>query len=158
MAHLSTLFPKHGSRKAKRRIGLGVGSGMGRSATKGMKGQSARSGNTKKESKEGGQMPLVRRIPKSGFSNAMFATKSEFVNIGSLDKVFKSGQEVTPELLKEKRLIHDIKKVKILGNGEIKIALKVSAHSFSAGAKSAIEKAGGTVSVIEKKAAAVKTK
>ncbi len=158
MAHLSTLFPKYGSKKAKRRIGLGVGSGMGRSATKGMKGQTSRSGNTKKESKEGGQMPLVRRIPKSGFSNVMFNVKSEFVNIGSLDKVFKSGQEVTPELLKEKRLIHDIKKVKILGNGEIKIALKVSAHAFSAGAKSAIEKAGGTVSVIEKKAAAVKTK
>ena len=91
MVHLSTLFPKHGSRKAKRRIGLGVGSGMGRSATKGMKGQTSRSGNTRKESKEGGQMPLVRRIPKSGFSNVSFAKKGEFVNIGSLAKKFKKS-------------------------------------------------------------------
>jgi len=79
MVHLSTLFPKHGSRKAKRRIGLGVGSGMGRSSTKGMKGQTSRSGNSRKESKEGGQMPLVRRIPKSGFSNLSFARKYTIV-------------------------------------------------------------------------------
>ena len=91
MVDLSTLFPKHGSRKPKRRVGLGLGSGMGRSSTKGMKGQSSRSGNTKKESKEGGQMPLVRRIPKSGFSNAMFENRYELVNIGSFDKVFKVG-------------------------------------------------------------------
>lgn len=152
MADLSTLFPKHGSRKPKRRIGLGIGSGMGRSSTKGMKGQTSRSGNTKKESKEGGQMPLVRRIPKSGFSNAMFENRYELVNIGSLDKVFKAGEEVTPEVLKKKNLVKKLGKVKILGNGEIKTALKITAHAFSASAKAAIEKAGGSITVIEKKA------
>jgi large subunit ribosomal protein L15 len=96
-------------------------------------------------------MPLVRRIPKSGFSNASFAVVGEFVNIGSLDKKFKAGDEVTPEILKKKNLINKTNKVKILGNGEIKAALKVTAHAFSASAKAAIEKAGGTVIVLEKK-------
>jgi large subunit ribosomal protein L15 len=152
MVNLSTLFPKHGSRKEKRRIGLGVGSGMGRSSTKGMKGQTSRSGNARKESKEGGQMPLVRRIPKSGFSNAPFAVPCELVNIGSLAKVFKVNEEVTPEVLKKKNLISKTDKVKILGTGEIKIALNVTAHGFSKGAKEAIEKAGGKAVLIEKKA------
>ncbi len=153
MVHLSTLFPKHGSRKAKRRIGLGIGSGMGRSSTKGMKGQTSRSGNTRKESKEGGQMPLVRRIPKSGFSNASFAVKGEWVNLGSLAKVFKAGEEVTPEILKKKNLVKDTKKIKVLANGELKHALNVTAHAFSASAKAAIEKAGGKATVIENKKA-----
>jgi large subunit ribosomal protein L15 len=150
MVNLSTLFPKHGSKKPKRRIGLGIGSGMGRSATKGMKGQTSRSGNTRRESKEGGQMPLVRRIPKSGFSNVSFAVAGEFVNIGSLDKRFKAGEEVNPEILKKKGLIHCTGKVKILGNGELKTALNITAHAFSASAKAAIEKAGGTATVISK--------
>ena len=150
MVNLSTLFPKHGSRKTKRRIGLGIGSGMGRSATKGMKGQTSRSGNTRKESKEGGQMPLVRRIPKSGFSNAAFAVAGEFVNIGSLDKKFKAGAEVNPEILKKNGLVHHTHKVKILGNGELKAAINVSAHAFSASAKAAIEKAGGKAVIIAK--------
>ncbi|MDR0734737.1 MAG: 50S ribosomal protein L15 [Elusimicrobiota bacterium] len=154
MVNLSTLFPKHGSRKVKRRIGLGIGSGMGRSATKGMKGQTSRSGNTRKESKEGGQMPLVRRIPKSGFSNAAFAVAGEFVNIGSLDKKFKAGEEVNPEILKKNGLVHHAHKVKILGNGELKAALNVSAHAFSVSAKAAIEKAGGKAVIIAKKAKA----
>ena len=97
-------------------------------------------------------MPLVRRIPKSGFSNAAFAVAGEFVNIGSLAKVFKAGEEVTPEILKKKNLIKKADKVKILGTGELNAALKVTAHAFSASAKAAIEKAGGSVSVIEKKA------
>lgn len=149
MVNLSTLFPKHGSRKPKRRLGLGVGSGMGRSSTKGMKGQTSRSGNGRRESKEGGQMPIVRRTPKSGFSNASFAVAGELVNIGSLDKVFKAGDEVTPEILKKKNLVKKSDKVKILGNGELKVALKVTAHAFSASAKAAIEKAGGKATVIK---------
>lgn len=158
MVNLSTLFPKHGSRKTKRRIGLGIGSGMGRSSTKGMKGQTSRSGNSRKESKEGGQMPLVRRIPKSGFSNAAFAIVGEFVNIGSLDKKFKTGEEVTPELLKKKNLVKKTSKIKILGTGEIKSALKVTAHAFSKSAKEAIEKAGGSVTIIEKKSKVLEKK
>ena len=152
MVNLSTLFPKHGSRKVRRRVGLGIGSGLGRSCTKGMKGQTSRSGNPRKESKEGGQMPLVRRIPKSGFSNAAFAVVGEFVNIGSLDKKFKAGSEVNPEVLKKNGLIHYTDKVKILGTGELKAALNVTAHAFSASAKAAIEKAGGKAVLIEKKA------
>ena len=152
MVNLSTLFPKHGSKREKRRLGLGVGSGLGRSCTKGMKGQTSRSGNPRKESKEGGQMPLIRRIPKSGFSNNAFAVHGEFVNIGSLDKKFKTGAEVNPEVLKKNGLIHKTDKVKILGTGELKVSLNVAAHAFSAGAKAAIEKAGGKVVIIEKKA------
>ena len=153
MTTLSSLFPKHGSRKPKRRIGLGIGSGMGRSSTKGMKGQTSRSGNTRKESKEGGQMPLVRRIPKSGFSNASFAVKGEWVNLGSLAKVFKAGENVTPEILKKKNLVKDTKKIKVLANGELKHALNITAHAFSATAKAAIEKAGGKATIIETKKA-----
>jgi large subunit ribosomal protein L15 len=152
MINLSTLFPKYGSKKTKRRIGLGIGSGMGRSSTKGMKGQTSRSGNARRESKEGGQMPLVRRIPKSGFSNVSFAVVGEFVNIGSLDKKFKAGDEVNPEVLKKKGLVHCTNKIKILGMGELKNALNISAHAFSSSAKIAIEKAGGKAIIIEKKA------
>ncbi|MGB2580026.1 large subunit ribosomal protein L15 [Elusimicrobium simillimum] len=150
MVNLSTLSPKFGAKHKKKRIGLGVGSGIGRSAGKGMKGQSSRSGNTKKESKEGGQMPLYRRVPKSGFSNATFTNKYSYVNIGSLEKAFKAGDEVTPETLKKAGLVKCIKRVKVLGTGELKKGLKVTAHGFSGTAKAAIEKAGGAVTVIAK--------
>lgn len=152
MVNLSTLSPKKGSRKEKRRIGLGVGSGMGRSAGKGMKGQTSRSGNKRRESKEGGQMPLIRRIPKSGFSNVDFANKYSYVNLGTLEKNFKAGAEVNPEALKKAGCVKCACNVKVLGMGELKAALKVSAHAFSASAKAAIEKAGGTATVITKAA------
>ena len=151
MVTLNTLFPKHGSRKAKRRLGLGPGSGLGNYCTKGMKGQTSRSGNSRKESKEGGQMPLIRHTPKSGFSNKDFAKRYDYVNLGSLEKVFAAGAEVTPEALKKAGIIHDATRVKVLANGALTKALKVSAHGFSATAKAAIEKAGGTVTVLEQK-------
>jgi len=151
MVTLNKLFPKHGSKKVRRRLGLGIGSGMGRSSTKGMKGQTSRSGNNRKESKEGGQMPLYRRVPKSGFSNVEFANRYAYVNIGSLEKVFSAGAEVTPEALKKEGLVKCVERVKVLGNGELKKGLKVSAHGFSASAKAAIEKAGGAVTVLGKK-------
>ena len=153
MVTLNKLFPKHGSRKPRKRLGLGAASGLGNYCGKGMKGQTSRSGNTRKESKEGGQMPLVRRIPKSGFSNASFAVKGEWVNLGSLAKVFKAGEEVTPEILKKKNLVKDTKKIKVLANGELNHALNITAHAFSATAKAAIEKAGGKAIVIENKKA-----
>ena len=152
MVTLNTLFPKHGSRKAKRRLGLGPGSGLGNYCTKGMKGQTSRSGNTRKESKEGGQMPLIRHTPKSGFSNKDFARRYDYVNVGSLEKFFAAGAEVTPEALKKAGIIHDASRVKVLASGTLSKTLKVSAHGFSAAAKAAIEKAGGTVTVIEQKA------
>ena len=151
MVKLNTLFPKHGSRKAKRRLGIGPGSGLGNYCTKGMKGQTSRSGNSRKESKEGGQMPLIRHTPKSGFSNKDFAKRYDYVNLGSLEKVFAAGAEVTPEALKKAGIIHDVTRVKVLANGALTKALKVSAHGFSATAKAAIEKAGGTVTVLEQK-------
>jgi len=151
MVTLNKLFPKHGSRKAKRRLGIGPGSGLGNYCTKGMKGQTSRSGNTRKESKEGGQMPLIRHTPKSGFSNKDFAVRYDYVNIGSLEKLFAAGAEVTPEALKKAGVIHCACHVKVLANGTLTKALKVSAHGFSATAKAAIEKAGGTATVIEKK-------
>ena len=156
MAKLEKLSPKFGSKKDKRRIGLGYGSGMGIQAGKGMKGQTSRSGNKRRESKEGGQMTLIRRIPKSGFSNVEFATKYDYVNVGSLDKLFKAGSEVNPEALKKAGCVKCAERVKVLGMGEIKNPLKVSAHAFSAGAKAAIEKAGGTVTVIKKEKEEVK--
>jgi large subunit ribosomal protein L15 len=150
MVTLNKLFPKCGSRKSKKRLGLGIASGIGRSSGKGMKGQTSRSGNTKKESKEGGQMILARRVPKSGFSNVKFAKKYDYVNIGALDKSFKSGAEVNPEALEQKGLIKNWDRVKVLGMGEIKNSLKVTAHAFSKSAKEKIEKAGGSVTAIEK--------
>ena len=151
MVTLNTLFPKHGSRKAKRRLGLGPGSGLGNYCTKGMKGQTSRSGNSRKESKEGGQMPLIRHTPKSGFSNKDFAKRYDYVNLGSLEKVFAAGAEVTPEALKKAGTLPDVTLGKVLANGPLTKALKVSAHGFSATAKAAIEKAGGTVTVLEQK-------
>ena len=151
MVTLNKLFPKHGARKPRKRLGLGAASGLGNYCGKGMKGQTSRSGNTRKESKAGGQMPLVRQTPKSGFSNKDFARRFDYVNVGTLDKLFKAGAEVTPEALKKAGAIHDVNSVKILGMGELSKALKVSAHGFSKTAKAAIEKAGGNVTVIEKK-------
>jgi len=151
MVTLNKLYPKHGSKKDGRRLGLGHGSGTGLSSTKGMKGQTSRSGNNRKESKEGGQMPLYRRVPKSGFSNVEFANKYACVNIGSLEKVFGAGAEVTPESMKKEGLVKGALRVKILGNGELKKGLKVSAHAFSASAKEAIEKSGGAATIIAKK-------
>ncbi|MBR3632864.1 MAG: 50S ribosomal protein L15 [Elusimicrobiaceae bacterium] len=151
MVTLNKLFPKHGSRKPRKRLGLGAASGLGNYCGKGMKGQTSRSGNTRKESKAGGQMPLVRQTPKSGFSNKDFARRFDYVNVGTLEKLFKAGAEVTPEALKKAGAIHDQTSVKILGMGELSKALKVSAHGFSKTAKAAIEKAGGNVTVLEKK-------
>ena len=89
--------------------------------------------------------------PKSGFSNKDFAKRYDYVNLGSLEKVFAAGAEVTPEALKKAGIIHDVTRVKVLANGALTKALKVSAHGFSATAKAAIEKAGGTVTVLEQK-------
>jgi large subunit ribosomal protein L15 len=148
MVGLNNLRPKPGSVRRNKRLGTGSGSGHGQTSTKGQKGQSATAGGTKRSGFEGGQMPLSRRIPKSGFSNNKFRVVCEWVNISSLEKRFDNGEEVTPEKLVEKRLVKHSKRVKILGDGELKKSLKVLAHAFSASAKEKIEKAGGTASVI----------
>ena len=147
MTTLSSLFPKHGSRKAKRRIGLGIGSGMGRSSTKGMKGQTSRSGNTRKESKEGGQMPLTRRLPKRGFYN-YFKKQYAIINVSDLEK-FENGATVNIDILFDAKIIgrKEADGLKVLGNGTLTKKLNVEAAKFTATAKEKIEKAGGKIEV-----------
>ncbi|MBN2476677.1 MAG: 50S ribosomal protein L15 [Pirellulales bacterium] len=144
--------------KRRKRLGRGTGSGHGKTCGRGHKGQRSRAGYSMRPSFEGGQMPLVRRIPKRGFNNRWALTVA-VVNLGDLDKRFDDGAEVTPELLKEKNLAkgrHDV--VKVLGDGELTKQLKISAHRFSRSAVEKIEKAGGEVVVLPAKAPVVKNK
>ncbi len=143
---LHELKPAQKSRDNKRK-GRGIGSGLGKTAGKGHKGQKARSGGGVRVGFEGGQMPLYRRIPKIGFTN-IFRKEYAIVNIKDLD-VFENGTEVTPELLKEVGLIKAMKNgVKILGNGELTKQLTVKAHKFSKTAAESITASGGKVEVI----------
>ena len=146
MSLLSELKPKKGSTHKKRRVGRGQGSGWGKQAAKGHKGQKARSGAPIRRGFEGGQTTLQIRLPKFGFTNMKFKTTYEIVNISQLEKF---DGEVTPQSLKDKGVTHKLDKVKILGDGEIKKALTVKAHKFSASAKKSIEAAGGSVEVIK---------
>lgn len=146
MSLLSQLSPKEGSHHYRKRVGRGIGSGLGGYSGKGGKGQTQRSGGSIRRGFEGGQTPLHRKLPKFGFSNESFATKHEIVNIGQLAKL--SG-EVTPETLKTSGLIHKAGRVKVLGMGELKTKLTVKAHMFSESAKKAIEAAGGKVEILK---------
>lgn len=147
MSLLSSLRPKKGSVKRKKRIGRGDGSGKGSTAGKGHKGQLARTGGKVRRGFEGGQTPLHRRLPKFGFSNVDFATKYSVINLAQLEKV--SG-EVTPESLKKNNLVKGRAPIKVLGQGQLKKALTVKAHAFSESAKKAIEAAGGKVEVLKR--------
>lgn len=131
--------------KRKKRVGFGIGSGHGKTSCRGQKGQRSRSGFSQRAGWEGGQNPLYRRIPKRGFNRADLQERIDVVNIESLAKLRES--DVTPETMKKRGLTHQ-KVVKILGQGELKKALKVSAHFFSASAKEKIEKAGGQAIVL----------
>jgi large subunit ribosomal protein L15 len=143
---LSDIGPARGSRFSKRRIGRGVGSGMGKTATKGHKGQKARSGWSHPASFEGGQMPLVRRLPKVGF-NSPFRVAYKAVNIGLLNS-FEDGAVVTPDEM-EKVGLHDGRlPIKVLAKGELKKKLTVKAHAFSDAAKAAIQGAGGSTEIL----------
>jgi large subunit ribosomal protein L15 len=144
---LHELKPAEGSRKVAKRIGRGHGSGNGKTAGKGHKGQNARSGGGVRLGFEGGQTPLFRRLPKRGFTNV---NRKEFaiVNLETLN-VFEDGTEVTPALLIETGVIKkEMSGVKILGNGKLEKKLTVVAHKFSQSAKEAIEAAGGKTEVI----------
>ena len=145
---LHELKPAEGSKHTRKRIGRGIGSGTGKTAGKGHKGQNARSGGGVRLGFEGGQTPLFRRLPKRGFNNSVFATELVEVNVSKLNK-FEAGTVVTPALLKEANVIKSIKDgVKILGNGEITVGLTVQAHGFSKSAIEKIEAAGGKAEVI----------
>jgi large subunit ribosomal protein L15 len=145
---LDNLRPAKGSKHRKKIVGRGVGSGHGRTSTRGSKGQKARSGDgSKKVGFEGGQMPIFRRIPKRGFNN-QFRKEYEIVNIKSLNR-FEIGTEVTPLTLKEKGLIAKLKLVKILGVGELEKPLTVKVSAFSASALNKIKSAGGKAEVVK---------
>jgi large subunit ribosomal protein L15 len=144
---LNNLRPSIGSTKNRKRIGRGTGSGHGKTATKGHKGQKARSGGSIKAGFEGGQMPLQRRLPKRGFT-PLDRVVFSLVNISQLD-VFESGAVINTELLVSKGLIKsDRFSVKILGNGDITKSLNVTANKFSQSAKDKIIAAGGSVEEI----------
>ncbi len=147
MMKLHELKPAEGSRKVRKRIGRGIGSGTGKTAGKGHKGQNARSGGGVRPGFEGGQNPLYRRLPKRGFTNP---TRKEYtiINLDTLNR-FETGAEVTPELLIEKGIVKQPGYgIKILGNGELTVKLTVKAHKFSQSAVEKIEAAGGKTEVI----------
>jgi large subunit ribosomal protein L15 len=144
--------------RKRRRVGRGAGSGFGKTCGRGHKGQRSRAGASFHPTFEGGQMPLVRRIPKRGFNNR-WALQVAVVNVGDLDRLFEDGDEVSPEALKAKgfaKQSYDV--LKVLGDGQMTKKLKVAAHRFSKSAVEKIEKAGGETSVLAGKAAVVKNK
>ncbi|WP_294154914.1 50S ribosomal protein L15 [uncultured Clostridium sp.] len=144
---LHELKPAAGSRKAPKRIGRGTGSGLGRNAGKGEKGQNARSGGGVRPGFEGGQMPLYRRLPKRGFTNP-FSKEFVCINVDRLN-IFENGTEITPEVLLERRVVSKVLDgVKILGNGTLEKSLTVKGCKFSKSAIEKIEAAGGKVEVM----------
>ena len=145
---IDTLQPAEGSRTSKKRLGRGIGSGLGKTSGKGHKGQWARSGGGVRPGFEGGQMPLTRRVPKRGFNNH-FRKVYALVNLDVLSN-FEAGAVVDLDLLLDMGLIKDVKGavgLKVLGDGELNVAITVKAAKFSASAKEAIEKAGGTAEI-----------
>ncbi len=143
--NLSNLRAPRKSSEKRKRVGRGMGSGMGKTSTRGHKGQGSRSGSRLMRGFEGGQMPLHRRLPKRGFTN-IFRTEYSVVNLQQLAALGES--EITPELLRAKGLVKGKLPVKVLGNGELSSALKVRADRFSKSAQEKIAKAGGTAEVI----------
>ncbi len=141
---LNNLQLRPGAKHRVKRVGCGTSSGHGKTSGRGGKGQTARSGGSVRLGFEGGQMPLLRRIPKRGFNNKSFGTHFATVNVGDLEALFDNGAVVTPDALAERGLvIRKLAGVKILGDGDLTKKLTVKAQSFSASAKEKIAKAGG---------------
>lgn len=147
--NLSNLKPAEGSTKNRKRIGRGQGSGRGGTSTKGHKGAQSRTGYSRKIGFEGGQMPLQRRIPKGGFKN-INRVEYAAINLDVLQQIAESAgvKKIDQQFLIDRHLVNKHELVKVLGRGEINIALEVHAHKFSATAKAAIEKAGGSATEI----------
>ncbi len=145
---LHELKPAEGSTKKRKRVGRGESSGLGKTSGRGANGQNARSGGGTRPGFEGGQMPLIRRLPKRGFTN-IFRTDYSIVKLEDLNR-FEDGAEITPELLIESKLVRKLEKggVKILGNGDLNKKLVVKAHKFTQSATEKIEAAGGKAEVI----------
>jgi len=144
---LSNLKPPKGATRKRKRVGRGPGSGQGKTAGRGSKGAQSRSGYHKKRGFEGGQMPLHRRVPKRGFHNP-FRIEYAVVNLDDLMARFAAGSVVTPEALHELRLVTRKLPIKVLGRGDISIALTVKAHKFSGKAAEKIAAAGGSVETL----------
>ncbi len=137
-----------GANTSPKRVGRGVGSGMDKTSGRGHKGAKARSGPGVYPGFEGGQMPLIRRIPKRGFNNRAFAEEYSIINVGKLSAVFPNGGEITPEDLLKKGLVKKHTKVKLLGNGEVNVAFKIKVHKASKSAVEKVKSAGGEVELI----------
>jgi len=145
---LHDLHPAPGAKRTRKRVGRGPGSGSGKTAGRGSKGQKSRSGYSRRWGFEGGQMPLVRRIPKRGFTN-IFRVEFQVVNFRDLERVFSEGDTVSPEILVEKGLVRGGKRpIKVLADGDLSKKLIVQAHKFSGSARAGIEKAGGSCEVV----------
>jgi large subunit ribosomal protein L15 len=149
MLRLHNLKPRPGSRHRVKRLGCGESSGHGKTSGKGTKGQKARSGGSIRLGFEGGQMPLIRRLPKRGFNNAAFQKRYAIVNVSDLN-AFEAGTVVNEQLLRESNLVRGhFAGIKILGEGELKNSLQVQADKVSTTAREKIENAGGTVALRE---------
>jgi large subunit ribosomal protein L15 len=150
---LNNIRAPKGATHKKKRVGRGPGSGLGKTAGRGNKGQKSRSGYSAKIGFEGGQMPLHRRLPKRGFTN-IFKKEWIEVSLAALDRSFEANDEVTPELLHERGLIKKARRdVVVLGTGEISKALRISAHRFTKSAREKIEQAGGAATLLTRAAA-----
>ena len=142
-------LPKSNEQKKRKIVGRGPGSGMGKTSTRGEKGQKARSGASISPWFQGGQSPLYRRLPKRGFNNARFETKYATINLSDLNKFFQDGDVVTPEILKERGIIKkELSGIKVLADGKLEKKLTVKAQRFSSAAVTQIEAAGGKTEVI----------
>lgn len=146
---LHELFPFKEERKQRRRIGRGSGSGWGKTAAKGHKGQNARAGGGVRPGFEGGQMPLARRLPKRGFSNAKFKAVYDVINLDRLAEAFEGQTTISLEDIYARGLAKNGAAVKILGRGELSAALTIEAHKFTASALEKIQNAGGEAKALE---------
>ena len=147
--NLHELFPFPEERKTRKRVGRGAGSGLGCTSGKGNKGQNARAGGGVPAGFEGGQMPLQRRLPKRGFKNALFKVTYDVVNLGDLLVAFEGKTDIALEDFYERGLAAYGRPVKVLGDGDISVALKVEAHKFSRSAVEKIRQAGGEARELE---------
>jgi large subunit ribosomal protein L15 len=152
---LHNLSPNPGSKKRRKRLGIGESSGKGKTSGKGHKGQKARSGGSVRLGFEGGQMPLIRRLPKRGFNNTAFKTVYGVVNLDDLERKFADGASVNEAALRESGLIRGpIDGVKVLGRGELSKKLSLEIDQITPSAREKVEKAGGTIAIREKAAKA----
>jgi large subunit ribosomal protein L15 len=147
MLSINTLKPAHGANRKNKRVGRGMGSGHGKTATRGYNGQLSRAGSSVRPGFEGGQMPLYRRLPKRGFNN-IFRKEYIAINVETLES-FDAGTQIDPVILRDHGIIKNLRgEIKILGNGDLTKSVNVRAHKFSKSAIEKIQKAGGTIEVI----------